>query len=69
VQQSSPPPTSDVSAPQPAPQQNAGVTAPLQAITGDVGAAVELPPVSLPPTPPLPTVTVQTPTVPSVHLP
>jgi RNA polymerase sigma-70 factor (ECF subfamily) len=69
VQQSSPLPTSDVSAPQPAPQQNAGVTAPLQAITGDVGAAVELPPVSLPPTPPLPTVTVQTPTVPSVHLP
>lgn len=71
VQQSSPPPTNDVSAPQPAPKQNAGVTAPLQAISADVGPALELPPVSLPPTPPLPlpTVTVQTPTVPSVHLP
>jgi len=69
VQQSSPPPTNDVSAPQP----KAGVTAPLEAITGDVGAAVELPPLSLPPTPPLPlplpTVTLQTQTVPSVHLP
>jgi RNA polymerase sigma-70 factor, ECF subfamily len=71
VQQNSAPPTSDVSAPQPAPQQNADVTAPLQAITGDVGAAVELPPVSLPPPPPLPlpAITVQTPAVPSVHLP
>jgi RNA polymerase sigma-70 factor, ECF subfamily len=71
--QSSPPQSNDASTPEPAPQQDAGVTPPLEAISDDVGAAVELPPVSLPPTPPLPlpTITVETPTVPSVsvHLP
>lgn len=72
--QSSPPPRNDVSAPEPSPQQDAGVAAPapLQAISDNVGAAVELPPVSLPPTPPLPltlpTITVQTPTIPSVSV-
>jgi RNA polymerase sigma factor (sigma-70 family) len=70
--QSSPPPSNDASGPQPAPQQDAGVAAPLQPSSDDVGTAVELPPVSLPPMPPLPlplplpTITVQTPTVPSV---